>query len=132
MNSNTQNEKFWQISIEETANLLETDIESGLSNQEVNDRLDKFGKNTLKKNQKNSKIKIFFRQLKSPLILILIFAGIITLSISHYRDSIFIFIAVIVNSILGFWQENKAENALTQLKTYLKQRARAIREGKEK
>jgi P-type Ca2+ transporter type 2C len=132
MNFNTQNEKFWQISIEETANLLETDIESGLSNQEVNDRLDKFGNNSLKKSRGNNKIKIFFRQLKSPLILILIFAGIITLSISHYRDSIFIFIAVIINSILGFWQENKAENALAQLKTYLKQRARVIREGKEK
>jgi P-type Ca2+ transporter type 2C len=132
MNSNTQDKKFWQISIEETAKFLETNLESGLSNQEAKNRLDTFGKNALKKSKKTGAIKIFFNQLKSPLILILISAGIVTLSISHYSDAVFIFIAVIVNSILGFWQENKAENALAQLKTYLKQRARVIREGKEK
>lgn len=132
MNLNTQNKKFWQISVEETAELLGTNIENGLSNQEAQSRLNTFGKNTLKKSQKTGSVKIFLNQLRSPLILILIFAGIVTLSISHYRDAVFIFIAVIINSILGFWQENKAENALAQLKTYLKQRARVIREGKEK
>lgn len=132
MNLNTQNKKFWQISAEETAQLLETNIEFGLSVQEANDRLDAYGRNTFETSKRTSKIKIFLSQLKSPLILILIVAGIVTLGISHYRDAIFIFIAVVLNSILGFWQENKAENALAQLKTYLKQRARVIREGKER
>jgi len=127
-----QNKKFWQISAEETAQLLETNIESGLSVQEAKDRLDAFGRNTFETSKKTSKIKIFLSQLKSPLILILIVAGVVTFVISHYRDTVFIFIAVIVNSILGFWQENKAENALALLKTYLKQRARVIREGKER
>jgi Ca2+-transporting ATPase len=132
MNLNTKNKKFWQISVEEVAQLLETNIEIGLSAQEAKSRLDVYGKNIFETSKKTSKIKIFLSQLKSPLILILIVAGVVTLSISHYRDAIFIFIAVVVNSILGFWQENKAENALAQLKTYLKQRARVIREGKER
>ncbi|PIT87029.1 MAG: hypothetical protein COU31_05075 [Candidatus Magasanikbacteria bacterium CG10_big_fil_rev_8_21_14_0_10_40_10] len=132
MNLNMQNKKFWQISAEETAQLLETNIENGLSGQEANDRLEKYGRNIFETSKKTSKTKIFLSQLKSPLIFILIIAGIITLGISHYRDAVFIFIAVVVNSILGFWQENKAENALAQLKTYLKQRARVIREGKER
>jgi len=132
MNLSVQNKKFWQISAEETAQLLETNIENGLSMQEVKDRLDVFGRNTFETSKRTSKTKIFLSQLKSPLILILIVAGIVTLGISHYRDAVFIFIAVIVNSVLGFWQENKAENALAQLKTYLKQRARVIREGKER
>ena len=127
-----QNIKFWQISTTETARFLETNIEKGLSAQEVKERLNAFGKNTFETSKKTSKIKIFFSQLRSPLIIVLIIASIVTLVISHYRDAIFIFIAVIVNSILGFWQENKAENALAQLKTYLKQRARVIRERKEK
>ena len=46
-------------------------------------------------------------------------------------DAIFIFVAVVVNSVLGFYQENKAERALAELKTYLKQRARVIRDDKD-
>src|SRR3990167_7827907 len=132
MSDKLQNKKFWQISAEETAQLLETNTKSGLSVREARDRLEAYGRNIFETSKRTSKIKIFLSQLKSPLILILIIAGIVTLGISHYRDAIFIFIAVVVNSVLGFWQENKAENALAQLKTYLKQRARVIREGKER
>src|SRR3989338_2578365 len=132
MSDKLQNKKFWQISAEETAQLLETNTKSGLSVREARDRLEAYGRNIFETSKRTSKIKIFLSQLKSPLILILIIAGIVTLGISHYRDAIFIFIAEVVNSVLGFWQENKAENALAQLKTYLKQRARVIREGKER
>src|SRR3989344_4390517 len=126
-----QNKNFWNLSPEETAQLFETDVEKGLSTQDVEDRLLTFGKNTISTSKKAVGLKIFLNQLKSPLILVLIVAGIITLAISHYRDAIFIFIAVIVNSALGFYQENKAERALSELKTYLKQRARVIRDGQE-
>ena len=64
--------------------------------------------------------------------MILLFAGIVTLFIAHYRDALFIFAAVIANATLGFYQEYKAEKALAELKTYLKQRARVIRDGKER
>lgn len=132
MDSNIQNKNFWHLSSEETARLFETDIEKGLSAQEVKDRLSAFGKNTISTSKKAVGLKIFLNQLKSPLILVLIVAGIITLAISHYRDAIFIFIAVVVNSALGFYQENKAERALSEIKTYLKQRARVIRDGQER
>ncbi len=132
INTQIQNKNFWHLSSEETARLFETDAEKGLSSQEVKDRLSVFGKNTISTSKKAVGLKIFLNQLKSPLILVLIVAGIITLSISHYRDATFIFIAVIVNSLLGFYQENKAERALSELKTYLKQRARVIRDGKER
>ena len=132
MNSNIQNKNFWNLSPEETAKLFETDIEKGLSAQDVKDRLLAFGKNTISTSKKAVGLKIFLNQLKSPLILVLVVAGIITLAISHYRDAIFIFVAVVINSTLGFYQENKAERALSELKTYLKQRARVIRDGKER
>lgn len=132
MDSNIQNKNFWHLSSEETARLFETDTEKGLSAQEVKDRLTAFGKNTISTSKKAAGLKIFLNQLTSPLILVLIFAGIVTLAISHYRDSIFIFIAVFVNAALGFYQENKAERALSELKTYLKQRARVIRDGQER
>src|SRR3989344_9098565 len=132
MDSNIQNKKFWNLSLEDASRLLETDINNGLSAEEANYRIERFGKNSIESSRRTARLKIFLNQLKSPLILVLIVAGIITLIISHYRDAIFIFIAVIVNSTLGFYQENKAERALSELKTYLKQRARVIRDGKEK
>ena len=124
--------KFWNLPHKDVIELFETDTEKGLSSSEVNKRLEVFGRNTFESGKKTSKLTIFLSQLKSPLILILIAAGIVTLVISHYSDAVFIFIAVIVNSILGYWQENKAERALAELKTYLKQRARVIRDGKER
>ena len=132
MLANIQDKKYWRLSVEETAEFLETDKENGLSAQEVKDRLARFGRNTFEAAKKADKLKIFLSQLKSPLILVLVAAGAVTLAISHYRDAVFIFIAVAVNSFLGFWQENKAERALAELKTYLKQRARVIRDGKER
>jgi len=132
MDSNIQNKKFWNLSLEDVSRLLETNINNGLSAEEANYRIERFGKNSIESSRRTARLKIFLNQLKSPLILVLIVAGIITLIISHYRDAIFIFIAVIVNSTLGFYQENKAERALAEIKTYLKQRARVIRNGKER
>src|SRR3990167_6060255 len=132
MDSNIQNKNFWHLSSEETAQLFETDIEKGLSAQDVKDRLLAFGKNAINVSKKAVGLEIFLNQLRSPLILVLTVAGIITLAVSHYRDAVFIFVAVVVNSVLGFYQENKAERALAELKTYLKQRARVIRDGKER
>ncbi len=125
-------EKFWNLSPKETADFFETDSEVGLAAVEAKKRLLVFGRNTIRASKRIGWFKIILNQLKSPLILVLIFAGIITLTISHYRDAVFIFIAVVVNSALGFYQENKAERALAELKTYLKQRARVIRDGQER
>lgn len=132
MDSNIQNKKFWNFSLKDTARMLETDVDKGLSPEEVIKRLERFGKNSIRSSRRTARLKIFLNQLKNPLILVLVAAGVITLAISHYRDAVFIFIAVAVNSGLGFYQENKAEHALSEIKTYLKQRARVIRGGKEK
>ncbi len=124
--------KFWSLSSIEAANFLKTDLERGLSASEAEERLTAFGRNAFRIAPKNTRIGIFLNQLKSPLILILVFAGIITVAISHLQDALFIFIAVFVNSALGFYQENKAEQALSEIKTYLRQRARVIRDGRER
>ena len=124
--------KFWNITAQEVALILETDTENGLSREEAARRLKIFGRNTLKQNRRTDKLRILLRQLRSPLILVLIAAGVVTLLVSHFRDATFIFITVLANSLLGFWQENKAENALAELKTYLRQRTRVMRDGKER
>ncbi len=123
--------KYWSLTIVEVERILDTDIKNGLSVTEAKNRREKFGPNIIESSKRANSLMILLNQFKSPLILVLIFTGIVTLFISHYRDSIFIFIAVVVNSLLGFWQENKTEQALSKLKTYLKQNARVIRGGKE-
>ena len=127
-----QETKFWNLSFAAVAEVLETDAETGLTSPEVEERLATFGRNSISTERRVPGLKIFLNQFKSPLVLILIVAGIVTLAISHYRDAIFIFIAVVVNTVLGFYQENKAERALSEIKTYLKQRARVIRDGTER
>lgn len=132
MRTPTYREKsFWNISHETTISELETHAETGLSEAEAENRLRIYGRNTIETHTHSSWFSIFIRQFASPLILILMGAVVVTLFIGHFRDAGFISIAVIVNTLLGFYQEHKAERALLELKTYLRQRARVIREGKE-
>ncbi len=128
-----RNSKFWSLSSEECAKIFNSDLEMGLSEEEAKIRLETYGRNIIR-SEKNeaSKFSIFLNQLKSAPIIVLLIAGVVTIFISHYKDSIFIFVAVIVNSILGYYQENKAEKAISALKTYIKQRARVVRAGKER
>lgn len=129
--NDVQNNPFWSLPTNEVFDLLKTDIQNGITEDEATNRLKIFGPNIIEKPREFRGLTILLNQFKSPLILILLFAGIVTLFINHYRDSIFIFIAIIINTALGFYQEYKAEKALAELNTYLKQRSRVIRGGIE-
>ncbi|QQS23114.1 HAD-IC family P-type ATPase [bacterium] len=132
MEKSKKTSSYWSLSVQDTTELLVTDITDGLSEEEAAARLQKYGRNAIEHGRHLSKLRIVLNQFKSPLIIVLLIAGVVTLLIGHYKDSIFIFIAAVVNTILGFYQENKAENALAKLKTYLKQEARVMRNGEEK
>ncbi|MEK9154160.1 MAG: HAD-IC family P-type ATPase, partial [Patescibacteria group bacterium] len=119
--------KFWSMSVPDVADTLQTDIHRGVDEYEARRRYALAGGNTIERKNRASGIVIFFRQFNSPLILILLAAAIVTLAISHYRDALFILIAIFANVSLGFYQEYKAERVLSELKTYLKQRTRVIR-----
>ncbi len=99
---------------------------------DVKERQKAFGKNEMAAEKPTSSFKIFFSQLKSPLIYILIVAGIITLFLKEYTDSIVIFGAVFLNTIFGFVQENKTSKILFELKKVVKVKAYVIREGSER
>ncbi|MEO8637580.1 MAG: HAD-IC family P-type ATPase [Candidatus Taylorbacteria bacterium] len=126
-----QKSPFWFLSIKDAREMLQTDTQNGVSEDDALKRLEIFGLNIIEKSGSASGFIIFLSQFKSPLILILLFASIITFFIAHYRDALFILAAVVVNVVLGFYQEYKAEKALSELKSYLKQRSRVIRGGEE-
>ena len=112
--------------------VLASNTEQGLSDGEAILRQKKFGKNQLPEEKPLSMAKIFFSQLKSPLIYILIIAGLITLFFREFADSAVIFGAVAINSAMGFFQENKASRALRALKKIIKIEAQVVRDGAEK
>ncbi len=104
----------------------------GITSKEADERLKKYGPNEIEKKDSISFIKILFDQLKSPLIYILVFAGIVSFYLREYTDSIIIFAAVAINTFLGFWQEAKAENSLMALRKLIVLRSWVVRDGIEK
>jgi Ca2+-transporting ATPase len=104
----------------------------GLSEKEAEKRLHKFGLNKLPEEKPIPKIKIFFGQFKSPLIYILFIAGLITLVLQDWTDAVVIFAAVFLNSLVGYFQENKTSQILLKLKKVVVDKAVVIREGQEK
>lgn len=103
--------------------------ESGLSNEEVKIRQEKYGPNILPEKPPPSDIALLFSQFKNPLILVLFIAGGVTLFIKHFSDAVVIFLAVFINTILGFLQERKASKALHALKSYVTHSVVAFRNG---
>ncbi len=116
-------------SAEDVLKELDVDRDKGLSHAEVNARIAKYGKNMLQEKKKLSPWKIFFSQFMSPLVGILFIAIVISTIIGEHVDSIVIAIILVVNAILGFIQEYKAEKAIEALKKMASLKARVLRNG---
>ena len=131
--SKAQKEYFWHsLSPEEIFQRLGVDPNNGLTTEEVKTRQKKFGRNSLPEAKPFSKLALFFEQFRSPLIYILIIAGIVVLFCKEFIDFFVIIGAVLLNTTVGFFQELKANNALRELKKAVKHKAEVIRDGNPK
>ena len=109
--------------------------EAGLSSAEAKKRLEAHGKNKLKEPAKESLIKRFFGQMADPMIIILLVAAAISgvLAVAQgesFADVIIILAVVIVNAVLGVYQENKAEKAIEALQEMSAATSKVLRDGK--
>jgi Ca2+-transporting ATPase len=104
----------------------------GLTDTEAKEHFEQYGPNIFAQEEKISKLKILFNQFKSPLIYILIIAAIVTVLLHEYIDSGVIMVVVILNAIIGYFQEFKAEQSMRALKKMVLPKARVVRNGKEK
>lgn len=121
---------FWnELETEEIFKKLRT-RESGLTEEEARERLQRFGYNEIKKEKKISKIQIFVNQFRSILVLILIFATVFSALIGEILDALAILIIVILNAVFGFIQEYRAEKAIESLKKLTSPETVVIRNGK--
>lgn len=122
---------YFDQSIENVVQNLNSDIDKGLSKEEVKNRLNKYGKNAIASEKKKSAVIIFLSQFNTPMIYILIISAVISFFLNEVIDAIIIFIVVFLNAIIGLIQENKAEKALENLKKLSHPIAYVRREGKE-
>ena len=104
---------------------------TGLTDHESSKRLEKYGKNKLVKKQKFTAIKIFINQFKSFLVVLLTLAVIVSYYLGEIIDAYVIGIIIILNALLGFVQEYKAERAIESLKKLSTTNAKVLRDGKE-
>ena len=126
----------WNENAEEALKHLNTDLDRGLSKEQVEERLAEYGPNILRE-KKNTNIAVkFFRQFNDFMIIVLLAAAAISMSVSllngerDFADPIIILAIVVLNAVLGVIQENKAEKSLEALKKMTAPAARAIRNGK--
>ncbi|MEW5897316.1 MAG: cation-transporting P-type ATPase, partial [Nanoarchaeota archaeon] len=124
------NTDFHALSVQQACRRLNTS-EKGLSSQEAAQRLHKYGLNELKEKKAVHPLKILLQQFSSPLIWILLAAVIISLFLSETIDAVIIGIIIIVNAVLGFAQEYKAEKAIEALKKIASLKAKVLRNGRE-
>lgn len=111
--------------------LLESDPYHGLSDGEAAQRLERFGPNTLAVVTRASLLARILRQFHHPLIYVLLVAGTITAGLKEFVDAAVIFGVVVINAIVGFIQESKAEAALQGLRSMVHTHAKVVREGHE-
>jgi len=103
----------------------------GLSEEEVILRREQFGENKLTLEKRDSPVVMFLRQFKSPLVYVLILAAAISLIGNHVEDTIVIGIILLINSIIGFIQEWRAEKTIESVKQLIEEKSLVVRNGEE-
>ncbi|MCX5639170.1 MAG: HAD-IC family P-type ATPase, partial [Planctomycetota bacterium] len=119
--------QWWHQDVEDAAKSLNSDLSSGLTSQEASTRFEKYGPNQLKEAKKYSALSIFFEQFKDFIIWVLIGAAIVSGFLKEWVDALAIIAIVILNAVLGFLQEHRAEKSLAALKKLSSPTSKVIR-----
>lgn len=121
--------KFHEMKLDQVEKALETDFSSGLSQEEVKQRVKQHGLNELEEGEKQSALLLFFSQFKDFMVLVLLAATLISGLLGEYIDAIAIIAIVIINGCLGFYQERRAEKSLQALKELSAPQVSVLRGG---
>src|SRR3989338_3769956 len=103
---------------------------TGLTSDGASKKLAQFGYNEIKQKKKISPLAIFLEQFNNFLVYILIGATIVSFFLKEYSDAIVILLIVVLNAVLGFVQEFRAESSIEALKSLMKQKSRVLRDSR--
>lgn len=121
---------MWDKEINEIFKQLGTN-EKGLTQKEVQNRLQQNGKNEIPKGKSETITQIILQQSKSPIVVILMVAAIFSVLTKSYADAIFILAVILINTLIGTYQEWNSKKNSEKLASLIKINAKVVREGKE-
>ncbi|PSB40055.1 magnesium-translocating P-type ATPase, partial [filamentous cyanobacterium Phorm 46] len=120
---------FWSLPADRVLAQVKS-TPAGLSSQDAQHHLSEYGANSLKQKQKSNSLTLLLNQFKSPIILILIFAAVLSIFLKDAADAIIILAIVLISGFLGFWQEKGATDAVEKLLALVQVKATVLRDGK--
>lgn len=120
---------WYQKTVQEVLDHFGVDKMSGLSEEKVRDNTQKYGLNKLKEEKKKGFISKLIDQFKDFLVLILLFASVVSFAVGERTDALIIIAIVLVNALLGLYQEGKAEEAIEALQKMAAPNANVLRDG---
>lgn len=122
------NKKWFSLNSEKIEQDLNTDRQEGLSEEKAEERKEKYGLNKLPEGKQTPEWIKFLRQFNDVLIYILIIAAVVTFILGKYIDTAVILLVAIINGVIGYVQESKAEKALEGIKNMLSLKAMVFRD----
>jgi Mg2+-importing ATPase len=122
---------FWSVSVTELFGKYRATA-TGLTTEDARKRLSDYGANRLKPQKRSDAFTLLIAQFKSPIILILLFATVLSLFLHNVVDASIILAIVVISGMLGFWQEHSASNAVEKLLAMVQITAAVFRDGNEK
>lgn len=128
--SNFQNSH--SLSLDDIIDQLNTDQESGLSEDEAEKRLKSHGPNQLEEQEQKSLLQILIDQINNPIVYLLTAAAVLAFIFGDIPEGIAIIVVLVLNTIIGFWMEYQARQSMNALQEMDKVMAKVIRDGEEK
>ncbi|HLO16166.1 MAG TPA: magnesium-translocating P-type ATPase [Anaerolineales bacterium] len=120
---------YWTLTTDQLLTASHTTL-NGLQQTDVASRIKQYGPNTLKAQRQTTTFGLLLSQFKSPLVLILIFASIVSAFVGEWTDAIIVLAVVIGSTMLGFVQEYRASNAVEKLRSQVTIKSSVLRDGK--
>lgn len=124
-------EKWFDKDTKKIEEELKTDLDNGLTEEDAEQLLEEWGNNELPEGEKDPEWLKFIKHFSDVLIYILLVAAVVTFVLGHYVDTIVILLVAIINALIGYIQERKAEKALEGIKKMLSLEATVIRDGEQ-
>ena len=129
MGSTKEQINYYSIQGDEITKQMQSNLSTGLSDEEAELRLKKYGRNKITESKKRSPILIFISQFKSPIVYLLLFATGLSFYFKEWLDGFAIIIVILINAVIGFYMEFQAERSMNALKKLTAIPAKILRKG---